>query len=115
MKELIARIKYDACCILFKDGSWDMGAHLAGSLFPLGGYWVNRHGKFSTYAESQRAGLKHTITEIALALESCNNCVATDLPEVEPDESSWRIDNTGALRRLKTLAQRLEVSTDSDP
>lgn len=62
-----------------------------------------------------KSEMKQAITAIGLALESCHNCVATDLPEVEPDETSWRIDNSEALENLYEMARQLGVSTDNDP
>lgn len=61
------------------------------------------------------AELEHAITAIGLALASCHNCVATDLPGIEPEETSWRIDNSKALERLNVVASRLQVSIDNDP
>ena len=51
MNELLARIKYNCLCLVALDDSWDMGAELVGSVFPLGGFWVNDNGTFKTYAE----------------------------------------------------------------
>lgn len=58
--------------------------------------------------------LKAAIDEIGLALNACNNCVATDLPEAEPDETSWRIDNRKALKLVDDIASELGISIGSD-
>ena len=51
MNELLARIKYNLLCLVAEDDSWDMGAELAGSVFPLGGVWVNDNGTFKTFKD----------------------------------------------------------------
>jgi len=58
--------------------------------------------------------LKAALDEIGLALNACNNCVTTDLPEIEPNETSWRIDNSKALRLVDDIARDLGISIDSD-
>lgn len=52
MNELIARIKYNLLCLFAVDESWDMGADLSGSIFPLGGFWVNERGVFNTHKQA---------------------------------------------------------------
>lgn len=54
MNELLSRIKYNLFCLFCKDGSWNMGADLAGSIWPLGGCWVNNKGTFNRYNDSQK-------------------------------------------------------------
>lgn len=41
--------------------------------------------------------------------------VATDLPEVDPDETSWCIDKSHALDQLKCVEEHLMVSSGTDP
>jgi len=48
-----------------------------------------------------------TLREVALALCTSNNCVATDDPDAVPDEKSWRIDNSAELRALADMAEAL--------
>ena len=50
-REAVARAKYVLLCFFAVDGSWSMGAHLQGSVFPWGGYWVNEVGIFKRYAD----------------------------------------------------------------
>ena len=54
MNELLLRVKYNLLCLLCKDGSWDMGADLVGSIWPFGGCWVNNKGAFNRYTDSQK-------------------------------------------------------------
>jgi hypothetical protein len=54
LNDLLSRIKYNLLCVFCVDGSWSMGADLDGSLFPLGGYWVNGKGTFNRYIDSQK-------------------------------------------------------------
>lgn len=58
--------------------------------------------------------LKSALDEIGLALNACNNCVATDLPEAEPGETSWRIDNSNALKLIDDIARGFGISIGSD-
>jgi hypothetical protein len=52
------------------------------------------------------------LRHIGEALNSCHNCVATDLIEVEPEpDRSWRIDNAQALDFLDELAAELGVNS----
>jgi hypothetical protein len=53
--EAWARAQYEFL-VLFGEDGWDMGADLYGSIFVFCGFWFNEHGRFRTYAESQRAG-----------------------------------------------------------
>ena len=54
LNDWLARIKYNFFCLVMVDGSWDMGAHLVGSIWPLGGYWWNDRGIFKTYEEAMK-------------------------------------------------------------
>lgn len=57
LAELKARILFNWYCLVMVDGSWDMGAVLWGSLWPLGGVWINERGVYKRLADavSQRA------------------------------------------------------------
>jgi hypothetical protein len=52
--ELKARAVYAWNCLFMIDGSWDMGAHLTGSIWPWGGVWVNERGTFNTLNEARQ-------------------------------------------------------------
>ena len=54
------------------------------------------------------------IRRIGLALNACHNTVTTDKPGVEPDETSWRIDNSKEIELVETLESALAPSTDND-
>ena len=40
---------------------------------------------------------------VGLALNASHNTVTTDLPEVEPTETSWRIDHTKEIKLIDQL------------
>ena len=54
MKDLADRIKYNFFVLFLVDGTWDMGADLCFSWFPLGGKWVNENGIFDTLEQALR-------------------------------------------------------------
>ena len=57
LSEITMRVKYVLLCLFAVDGSWDMGAHLTGSIFPWGGYWVNGEGVFDRYSDIESGAL----------------------------------------------------------
>jgi hypothetical protein len=54
--EIKARALYNWYCLIMVDGSWNMGAHLYGGVFPWSGCWVNERGTFKTLMEAHSAG-----------------------------------------------------------
>jgi len=64
--------------------------------------------------EAERQITRSIIRNIGLALNACHNTVTTDDPSVEPDDTSWRIDNSKEIDQLETLAEMLGVNTDTD-
>ena len=47
--------------------------------------------------------LHKLLTEIELALLSVNHCVTTDRVDAQPDENSWRIDETDLILKIQNL------------
>lgn len=47
------------------------------------------------------------IRDIGLALNVSHNTVATDIPDVEPGSTSWRIDHSKEIATLKKLKRHL--------
>ena len=62
----------------------------------------------------ESADVDRVVREIGLALSATHNTVATDVPETEPNETSWRVDNGPALAALDMLSAALR-STGTDP
>lgn len=63
----------------------------------------------------KRLIIPHALQTIGLALNACHNTVTTDIPGVEPDESSWRIDNSDAIKELEWLESILSTSNGICP
>ncbi len=59
--------------------------------------------------------LRHALRDIGLALNASHNTVATDRPDAEPDEMSWRIDHSQEIALVCELERMLLPSTDSVP
>jgi hypothetical protein len=69
----------------------------------------------STETKTTEFDCAAAIRAIGLALNIANGCVATDLPEVEPSETSWRIDHSKELEMLLGLEKHLSsLSTGND-
>lgn len=56
--------------------------------------------------------VQDALLHIALALQSCNNCIATDDIVEQPDETHWRIDNTKALELISCLESALGIERE---
>ncbi len=50
---------------------------------------------------------------IDLALQTTNGAIATDLPDLQPDETSWKVDNSKAILSFQYL-EYLFNNTDTD-
>lgn len=51
----------------------------------------------------QKFRVKQAIRNIGLALNASHNTIATDLPDIKPDKTSWRIDYANELKDLDFL------------
>ena len=58
--------------------------------------------------------LKAALRDIGLALDACHNTVTTDRPDAEPDELSWRIDNSKEIEMVRKLERALLPNTGRD-
>lgn len=59
--------------------------------------------------------MKAALRDIGLALNASHNTVTTDLPDVRPDKTSWRIDHRKEIAQLNALEEALlnaELSRD---
>ena len=54
---------------------------------------------------------KETIWVIGLALRASHNTITTDIVGVEPDKTSWRIDNSKEIAMIDKLEQQLNTDT----
>ena len=62
--------------------------------------WLsNAHGDI----EMDRSEVIDALRDIGLALNTTHNTVTTDIVGVEPNETSWRIDNSAALALLDKI------------
>lgn len=68
------------------------------------------HGDWNMETESIKAALR----DMGLALNACHNTVTTDLPGVEPDGKSWRINNSKEIALVRELETTLTSSIDTD-
>ena len=59
--------------------------------------------------------IKQALHAIGLALNASHNTVTTDRVEAQPDDYSWRIDNSTELAALDRLERLLLSSTDTCP
>jgi hypothetical protein len=56
--------------------------------------------------------LQHAIRAIGLALNTPNNCLTTDVPEVVLDDNvSWRINNNNEIMLLKQIEDAVNSDT----
>lgn len=58
--------------------------------------------------------LKAAIREIGLALNAVNGTVATDMPEAEPGDTSWRVDHTREIAMLDAIVKAI-FNSDTCP
>ena len=63
----------------------------------------------------KESNIQKILTAIGLALHSCHNTVTTDIPEIEPSETSWRINNSKEIELLSRLEELLITNTDTCP
>ena len=56
----------------------------------------------------QTERVHQALRSIGAALNACNNTVATDRLDAEPDISSWRVDNNKELLELSWLSSFLK-------
>lgn len=63
----------------------------------------------------KKIDLQKALTSIGLALHSSHNTVTTDLPDIEPNEKSWRIDNAKEIKLVEELESLLLKHKDICP
>ena len=62
----------------------------------------------------KKEDIKTALRDIVLALSASHNTVTTDLPDAEPTETHWRIDNSKAIALVGELERALLLSTGND-
>jgi hypothetical protein len=55
------------------------------------------------------------IRTVGLALNACHNTVTTDKPGIIPDELSWKIDNSAAIKSLDSLEKFISAYIEKAP
>ncbi len=63
--------------------------------------------------QSESEAISAAIRSIGLALHATNGAIATDLPDMQPDETCWRIDHSEEIKALQYL-EELFNNTDTD-
>ena len=62
------------------------------------------------------AAIAHALCVIGKALCASHGCVATDLPEAQVTDTSWRIDHNPEMAQLEVLKVALGMaSSDTAP
>ena len=59
--------------------------------------------------------IERAVRDIGLALSAAHGTIATDLPEAEVTDTSWRVDHTHAMAQLAVLAKALDASSGTCP
>lgn len=66
--------------------------------------------------DEQLQAINQAIRVIGMALCASHGCIATDLPEAQVTDTSWRIDHNPEMQQLAVLKAALGmVSSDTGP
>jgi hypothetical protein len=70
----------------------------------------------ASFPDGQLQAIHQAVRDIGMALCASHGCIATDLPEAQVTDTSWRIDHNHEMEQLAVLEAALgRLSSDTGP